>query len=185
MEENKQENTPTLHHPLASVARLGDKLIINGRQYSIIANEKDAVDLELLRQKYDPYLDQYDFLVGDISSEHLRLKGFFQDWVRTSIDKKVSTIVDYLTEYCNPGSGYFILQLDEDNTYNEVSQNFKQKKTYNVRFRSKNNYQKKKNNSHYFRERKVKKTKFNSKKDYAQTKKGKHHVFVIKKRKDR
>ncbi len=143
MEENKQENTPTLHHPLASVARLGDKLIINGRQYSIIANEKDAVDLELLRQKYDPYLDQYDFLVGDISSEHLRLKGFFQDWVRTSIDKKVSTIVDYLTEYCNPGSGYFILQLDEDNTYNEVSQNFKQKKTYNVRFRSKNNYHKK------------------------------------------
>ena len=185
MEENKQENTPTLHHPLASVARLGDKLIINGRQYSIIANEKDAVDLELLRQKYDPYLDQYDFLVGDISSEHLRLKGFLQDWVRTSIDKKVSTIVDYLTEYCNPGSGYFILQLDEDNTYNEVSQNFKQKKTYNVRFRGRNNNDKKKNTSHSFGEGTVQTTKFSSKKEYAQTKKGKHHVFVIKKRKDR
>ena len=53
--------------------------MINGREYEIIANVKDALDSEMLKEKYDPYLDQYDYLVGDVSSEHLRLKGFYDD----------------------------------------------------------------------------------------------------------
>lgn len=97
-------------HPLAEVVVAGEKVVINQREYRLLVNQRDALDREVLKQKYDPYLDQYDYLVGDVSSEHLRLRGFYNDYVKTSIDRKKSTIVDYLTEYCNPGAPYFILE---------------------------------------------------------------------------
>lgn len=97
-------------HPLAEVVVAGEKVVINQREYRLLVNQRDALDREVLKQKYDPYLDQYDYLVGDVSSDHLRLRGFYNDYVKTSIDRKKSTIVDYLTEYCNPGAPYFILE---------------------------------------------------------------------------
>ena len=97
-------------HPLAEVVVAGEKVVINQREYRLLVNQRDALDREVLKQKYDPYLDQYDYLVGDVSSDHLRLRGFYNDYVKTSIDRKKSTIVDYLTEYCNPGTPYFILE---------------------------------------------------------------------------
>lgn len=108
---NKFEQEQPIRHPLADVVQDGKSIKINEQLYSIIVNERDALDLDTLRKKYDPYLDQYDYLVGDVSSEHLRLKGFYKDAARTSIDKKEMSIVDYLTEYCNPGGPYFILKL--------------------------------------------------------------------------
>lgn len=90
-------------HPLAEVVVAGEKVVINQREYRLLVNQRDALDREVLKQKYDPYLDQYDYLVGDVSSDHLRLRGFYNDYVKTPIDRKKSTIVDYLTEYCNPG----------------------------------------------------------------------------------
>ena len=68
----------------ASVVQDGKSLKINDQLYSVIVNERNALDIETLKKKYDPYLDQYDYLVGDVSSEHLRLKGFYKDAARTS-----------------------------------------------------------------------------------------------------
>ncbi|BDR60100.1 YutD family protein [Lactobacillus xylocopicola] len=109
--ENKFAQKQPLRHPQAKVVLDEATLKINQQVYQVLVNKQDALDLDSLRQKYDPYLNQYDFLVGDISSEHLRLKGFFQDNVQAAIDRKKQTIADYLIEYCNPGSPYFILQL--------------------------------------------------------------------------
>ncbi|KRL63038.1 YutD family protein [Lactobacillus psittaci] len=177
----ENEQASSIHHALAEVTRLGDDVYINNRHYKLLKEVNGEIDLDLLRQKYDPYLDQYDFLVGDVSSEHLRLKGFFNDWVRTSIDKKIATVVDYLTEYCNPGSSYFILELAEDNSENERIESYRHKNNK----RKQNNYRSNKKENYKYRERKVKKTKFRPKKNYAQTKKGGRHVFVIKKRRDK
>lgn len=107
--KNSLEEKNTFHE-LSTVIINGDKVKINQKEYRIVINKRDALDTDMLREKYDPYLDQYDYLVGDISSEHLRLKGFYNDFVKTTIDRKKSTIADYLTEYCNPGSPYFILE---------------------------------------------------------------------------
>ena len=109
MEYKEADKEQPLYHPLAHVIVNEDTIMINGRKYEILANVKDALDIELLKEKYDPYLDQYDYLVGDISSEHLRLKGFYDEKDRVAIDKKANAIVDYLEEYCNPGSAYFVL----------------------------------------------------------------------------
>ena len=164
MEYKEADKDQTLYHPLAHVIVNEDIVMINGREYEIIANVKDALDIEMLKEKYDPYLDQYDYLVGDVSSEHLRLKGFYDENDRVAIDKKANAIVDYLEEYCNPGSAYFILRLN------------KRKSTNNNRYHTKRPY---------FKERRVHKTKIGSHKTAVKFQRGNHKnkSFVIKKRK--
>lgn len=108
---NKFVKQQPLRHSLASVTLSNDHLKINKQLYQIIANKQEAINLDVLRKKYDPYLDKYDFLVGDISSDHLRLRGFYKDNIQTAIDRKQCAIADYLMEFCNPGGPYFVLQL--------------------------------------------------------------------------
>ena len=157
MEYKEADKDQPLYHPLAHVIINEDIVMINGREYEIIANVKDALDIEMLKEKYDPYLDQYDYLVGDVSSEHLRLKGFYDENDRVAIDKKANAIVDYLEEYCNPGSAYFILRLAQENQIKKIAfgrQN-KRKSTNNNRYRAKRPY---------FKERRVHKTKIKKRK---------------------
>lgn len=186
--KNKFEEEQPLRHSLAAVAQDGQSLKINDQLYSIIVNERDALDLETLRQKYDPYLDQYDYLVGDVSSEHLRLKGFYKDDARSAIDKKEMAIVDYLTEYCNPGGPYFILELVHPVHYYPHQ---KQHRSYrdheykpkNGRFRSRHRRNYHKNENAPFKKRRVHQTKFKKKQSVAIKKEhGRHHSFVIKKK---
>lgn len=165
-EKAKQEAKPL--HPLAEVAILGDKVLINQREYRIVVNEREALDRDVLREKYDPYLDQYDYLVGDVSSDHLRLRGFYNDYIKTSIDRKKSTIVDYLYEYCNPGAPYFILE--------SAAPSKRPKPSRRRRPRPKK--------KPAFTEKRVKETKF-SKKSYAARRKKKPNrrgSFVIRKK---
>ncbi|MCT7712787.1 MAG: YutD family protein [Lactobacillus crispatus] len=192
-EENKFEQEQPIRHPLADVVQDGKSIKIGAQLYSIIVNERDALDLESLRKKYDPYLDQYDYLVGDVSSEHLRLKGFYKDGARTAIDKKKMAIVDYLTEYCNPGGPYFILELTHPVHYYQHQRtkirrsrerrerDFGKNERYHARRR---NYRKNKNENNPFKKRRVHQTKFKKKQSIAVKKEfGRHHSFIIKKRK--
>lgn len=175
----KKDDKVQIRHPLAHVLLEDEYLLIDGRKYEIIENVKDALDLEMLKEKYDPFLNQYDYLVGDVSSEHLRLKGFYDASEHVSIDKKATTIVDYLEEYCNPGSAYFVLHLLGDNPVKRIVLGRKNKRKKQRRNHSYN----KKNN---FKERKVHKTRIKTHRTVAV--KSKHHGhknqgFVIKKRK--
>lgn len=180
MEYKEADKEQPLYHPLAHVIVNEDKIMINGQKYEILANVKDALDIEMLKEKYDPFLDQYDYLVGDISSEHLRLKGFYDEKDRVAIDKKANAIVDYLEEYCNPGSAYFVLRLAQENQIKKVAfgrQN-KRKNMSNNRYHSKRPY---------FKERRVHKTRIGGHKTAVKFQRGKgshkNKGFVIKKRK--
>ena len=180
MEYKEADKEQPLYHPLAHVIVNEDKIMINGRKYEILANVKDALDIEMLKEKYDPFLDQYDYLVGDISSEHLRLKGFYDEKDRVAIDKKANAIVDYLEEYCNPCSAYFVLRLAQENQIKKVAfgrQN-KRKNMSNNRYHSKRPY---------FKERRVHKTRIGGHKTAVKFQRGKgshkNKGFVIKKRK--
>lgn len=180
-EDNRFDKEQPLRHSMAAVAIDEDKIKINKQLYRILVNKHDAIDLDTLRKKYDPYLDQYDFIVGDVSSEHLRLKGFYKDIVRTAIDRKERAIADYLIEYCNPGGAYFVLELISP-VHHYQNKNTNRNKNYHKRHyqkRSKNNF---KNN---FKKRRVHKTKIPKKKTVAvQKETGRRHSFVIKKRED-
>lgn len=177
--ENTQEKKT--YHALAKVYRDDNVVVIDDRRYEIIDNVKDALDIEVLREKYAPFLNQYDYLVGDVSSEHLRLKGFYDAQDRAAIDKKANAIVDYLDEYCNPGSPYFVLHLLGQNEVKKIVLGRKNRKKQKRR-----TYNKKRKNTSYFKERKVQRSRI-KKHSFAIRKRGsgKHkQSLVIKKRKD-
>ncbi len=96
-------------------------------EYKLIENHKDAFDLEMMENRYTDYLLKYDYIVGDISYEKLRLRGFYDDHRRgVPIDMKISNLEDYLVEYCSFGCQYFVFErLEKDE--NDPKSYFKKK----------------------------------------------------------
>ena len=86
-------------------------MIINGINYEIVKDYNNAIDQELLSEKITDYFDQYDYIVGDWSYGKLRLKGFTDknNKINNEIND-ISTVDDYLNEYCAYGCKYFILK---------------------------------------------------------------------------
>lgn len=181
--DNKKDNPfakkQPLRHPLAEVVLDQDRIKINQQLYQILVNQGDALDPDVLRQKYDPYLDQYDFIVGDVSSDHLRLKGFYKDVARTAIDRKEKAIADYLMEYCNPGAPYFILKLLSPVHRYKNKENF-QRHLRQRHYGNKNYQQKRQRN---FKRHHAHRSRISARKIPAKTKsRHRKHAFVIKKK---
>ncbi len=79
--------------------------------FELIKEYRDAFDEEQFKEKYSDVLNKYDYIVGDIGYEKLRLVGFYRDdKKKVEFDKRYSLIQDYLLEYCNFGCAYFILR---------------------------------------------------------------------------
>lgn len=82
-----------------------------GNKYELIENYKDGFQEEALQERYSAILKKYDFIVGDWGYDQLRLKGFYHDYRKNvPFDAKISTLEDYILEYCNFGCAYFVLQ---------------------------------------------------------------------------
>ncbi|WP_112181745.1 MULTISPECIES: YutD family protein [Paraliobacillus] len=82
---------------------------VAGQQYEVIEDVKEGFQQEAFEERYSEILTKYDFIVGDWGYEQLRLKGFYDDQnPKAAFDTKISTIDDYLYEYCNFGCAYFI-----------------------------------------------------------------------------
>ena len=79
--------------------------------YKLVKNHRDGFDYEATIKRYNDVLEKYDFIVGDWGYDQLRLKGFFKDDFKSApIDAKISTLEDYLYEYCNFGCAYFVIE---------------------------------------------------------------------------
>ncbi|MGM8211973.1 YutD family protein [Virgibacillus sp. W0430] len=84
---------------------------IYGKNYKVIENIKNGLQEDVLKERYSEVLKKYDFIVGDWGYNQLRLKGFYIDEnSKATFDTKISTLDDYLYEYCNFGCAYFVLQ---------------------------------------------------------------------------
>ncbi|SFC21557.1 Uncharacterized protein YutD [Alkalibacterium subtropicum] len=93
-----------------------DHITIKGDKYRIEKNYREALDLELLEERYSDFLEKYDYIVGDMSYGKLRLRGFYKDDVKKiPIDMRISYLEDYLLEYCSFGCAYFVLENMEPN----------------------------------------------------------------------
>jgi len=87
---------------------------LNGVQYNLIHNEKDGFQEEALEARNSEILKKYDYIVGDWGYEQLRLRGFYEDTnEKAGFDSRISTLEDYLYEFCNFGCAYFVLQRIE------------------------------------------------------------------------
>lgn len=81
-----------------------------GKNYQVIENVKNAYKEDAIKERYSDILKKYDFIVGDWGYDQLRLKGFYKDKnSKASYDTRISSLDDYIFEYCNFGCAYFVL----------------------------------------------------------------------------
>jgi uncharacterized protein YutD len=86
-------------------------ICINNICYELVENVKNAFNEEAFRARYADILSKYDYIVGDWGYNQLRLRGFFDDHnQKATYDTKISTLSEYLYEYCNFGCAYFVLR---------------------------------------------------------------------------
>ena len=86
-------------------------VVVEGYQYEVVENVRDGFKVEDFIARYSDILAKYDYIVGDWGYNQLRLKGFFDDSNhKATFDTKISTLQDYLYEYCNFGCAYFIVR---------------------------------------------------------------------------
>lgn len=76
--------------------------------FELVKNYREAFNLEAFQSKYlEEYFDKDMYIVGDISSEILRLKGFNTD---PKSDNYYGFIEDYLEISCAFGCPYYVLK---------------------------------------------------------------------------
>lgn len=95
-------------------------MLIDSRkgQYIVESNYRDAFRLEAFEEKYiEECFDKYLYIVGDISSGILRLKGFDNNPKSKSY---YGFIEDYLELSCAMGCPYYVLKrIQSDKEYQE------------------------------------------------------------------
>ncbi|MDR2822094.1 MAG: DUF1027 domain-containing protein [Acholeplasmatales bacterium] len=76
--------------------------------FEITQNYRDAFNQESFEERYvDVLFDKYTYILGDLSSEKLRLKGFSSDPKNPNGFKRIPI---YLAESCNQNCAYYILK---------------------------------------------------------------------------
>ncbi|MBV7506990.1 YutD family protein [Bacillus sp. sid0103] len=86
-------------------------IIMNNTVYEIVQEHRNGFNEEALKGRFSDILTRYDYVVGDWGYGQLRLKGFFEDQnQKATFDTKISTLSEYLYEYCNFGCAYFVLK---------------------------------------------------------------------------
>ncbi len=90
------------------------------KTYELVEEHKNAWNIEAFKARYSEVLDRYDYIVGDWGYSQLRLKGFFKDnHSKANKDSSISSLHDYLNEYCNFGCAYFILEKVKPNKFEQ------------------------------------------------------------------
>ncbi|AHL72735.1 MULTISPECIES: YutD family protein [Bacillus] len=86
-------------------------IVIQNATFDLVREIKDGFDEEAFKARYSDILNKYDYIVGDWGYNQLRLKGFFDDQnQKATFDTKISTLDEYIYEYCNFGCAYFVLK---------------------------------------------------------------------------
>ncbi|WEK56381.1 MAG: DUF1027 domain-containing protein [Candidatus Cohnella colombiensis] len=81
-----------------------------GNAFAVIHDHKNGWNPEAFRERYSDVLDRFDYIVGDWGYQQLRLRGFYRDGhPRATKDSTISSLVDYINEYCNFGCAYFVV----------------------------------------------------------------------------
>ncbi len=87
-------------------------------QFEILKNHREGFDLVKFHERYvDVTFDKFTYIVGDMSSGLLRLKGFNQDPKSTNGFKRIP---DYLNESCNMNCPYFVIKRVKDTNSKDV-----------------------------------------------------------------
>ncbi|MEE3343818.1 MAG: YutD-like domain-containing protein [Bacilli bacterium] len=86
-------------------------IVLNNCDYELIKNYRDAYDRQELEDKFTDYFYDYDYVVGDIAYNKLRLKGFYDEGNKKK--KRINNykyVDDYLKKNCANDCKHFIIK---------------------------------------------------------------------------
>ncbi|MCL2521585.1 MAG: DUF1027 domain-containing protein [Erysipelotrichales bacterium] len=76
--------------------------------FELLKNHREAFDIAKFQDRYiEEIFDKFTYLVGDVSNDILRIKGFSSD---PKSKNSFKTIPDYLNESCVINAKFFILK---------------------------------------------------------------------------
>lgn len=114
-EKGPEEIQASVQEPVQDQPKEPVIVQIGGKNYEIVQNHKEGWNPEVFRDRYSEVLERYDYIIGDWGYSQLRLKGFYRDnHPKATKDSTISSMVDYINEYCNFGCAYFVLQKSKD-----------------------------------------------------------------------
>ncbi|WP_282708818.1 YutD family protein [Ligilactobacillus sp. Marseille-Q7487] len=88
-----------------------NELLIDGHPYILLENYRDGFQIDKLKERFSQVLTKYDYIVGDIGYDQLRLHGFYEAGSKKGYpSQSIERLQDYLFEYCNFGCAYFVLK---------------------------------------------------------------------------
>lgn len=117
--DNKEMNNKAEESPSKveySIIKVDDQLFsIEGASYKLQKNYQNAFDLAQFKERYTDLFEKFDYIVGDLGYDQLRLRGFYYDGTKgVPLDMRISSLEDYLVEYCNFGCAYFVLERQDE-----------------------------------------------------------------------
>ena len=84
---------------------------IENNKYELIKDYKNGFDLEDFTSHYTEFFEDYDYIVGDIAYNKLRLKGFYDSKNKKAKDiNNYKNLNNYLEDYCATDCKYYILK---------------------------------------------------------------------------
>ncbi len=90
---------------------LGGCMEFNKIKYEIIKNEKDAIDVEIMKEKVTEYFTDFEYIVGDWAYGKLRLKGFYDKSNKNCKEfNDIKNLDKYVEEKCAYGCKYFVIK---------------------------------------------------------------------------
>lgn len=85
--------------------------IINDRKYIIEKDENKVFDYEEVKRLMTEYFNDYDYVLGDITYNKLRLKGFCDKKNKKCNNiNNISLLDNYINDYCAYKCNWFLLK---------------------------------------------------------------------------
>lgn len=84
---------------------------VNGVVYEVTNDANGVFDEALFLEKYTDYFTGFDYIVGDISYNKLRLKGFYDsDNPKVKLINDIKNLDDYIQNFCAFGCKHYVLK---------------------------------------------------------------------------
>ncbi len=91
------------------------KITLENKNYLVLENKNECLNLEELQEKYTDYFYDFDYILGDYAYNKLRLKGFCQKSnPRFNQINDINTKDKYLKELCAYNCNYFLIKKDKE-----------------------------------------------------------------------
>ena len=85
--------------------------IFNNKNYELLEDADKSFAYEEIKEKVTDYFNDFDYILGDIAYDKVRLKGFYEE--KNPKASKINNIKfkeDYLKNYCAYGCKWFLLK---------------------------------------------------------------------------